>query len=254
MDRKMSLTPKKRPRELSEEKLKVRVVHRPPKGPAEFGPKPQKPEETLKAGEGPRETFKVSPVAKRVLIKHKETPAKIATRAAPVMSKTVIGAKSVLAIVAVIIGVGFGIFYYVGGLGVHQPNVTGTWISEIPGQGLVSWTASKEGNKLSGSETYYDVEMNLTQAGDTVNGTIKLTVVSVGQLISKEWIGKTFSPPVTGKVMGDYIELKIGDEILKGGWTEDHISCTSKSVQPTYPGGPEILNPVVISVLKVKKV
>ena len=39
--------PKKRPRELPEEKLKVRVVYRPPKGPVEFGkphPRIEKPE------------------------------------------------------------------------------------------------------------------------------------------------------------------------------------------------------------------
>ena len=82
--------------------------------------------------------------------------------------------------------------------------------------------------------------MNLTQAGDTVSGTIKLTIVRVGSLIDREWIGKTFSSSVTGKVVGDSIELKIGDKMFKGGWTENYISCTSQWVEQGGPAGGSI--------------
>jgi hypothetical protein len=78
-------------------------------------------------------------------------------------------------------------------------------------------------------------------------------VVGVGHLISKEWIGKTFSSPVTGKVVGDSIELKIGDKMFKGGWTEDYISCTSQWVEQGGPVGGSIPQEAK-AVLKVKKV
>jgi len=73
----MSFLPKKRkkrPSKPPEEKLKVRVVYRSPKVPAEFPPKKEALQAKPPAEEVPKETFKV---AKRVLETHREAPFKV---------------------------------------------------------------------------------------------------------------------------------------------------------------------------------
>ncbi|MEM3453102.1 MAG: hypothetical protein QW835_05705 [Candidatus Hadarchaeum sp.] len=273
----MAFLPKKRPRKPPEEKLKVRVVYRPPKGPVEFGKPKTKPEmpQAQPAEKVPKETFKVTTEAKRAIVEHMETPVKKG------VWKTLPTAQKILTVVipaAIIVPIFvFVIYPSIVPLLTPERDLTGTWRDSISGRGLIYWAGhTSPGAFVSDNPEdptvdlaiYCTVEWKVTQSGDTIAGPMTIKVVKIGGT-NPLWaalqgiaVGNTYVNYVTGIVEGTKITLTESPEGYSGIWpagsgtfTSDMMTITKSVPAEAYEdSGVVTFVPSVRNKLSLKRV
>jgi hypothetical protein len=227
--KKMAFLPKRRPRKLPE-KLKVRVVHRPPKGPVEFGKKeaPAKaPEVEAERPISIHEAWKSLPLKQKIL-----TLIIICIVTPPIVFS--------------MYWISTGSFPFLGPFALSPArDLTGTWRSSIPGQGLISygWAPTPD-PKDAYYVAHYDVEWNITQSGNIISGPVTLTFVKdAGKYRLTTLPPKTATGVWTGTVEGTKIVINFGDYQLTGSFTSDFITASFYGPEQVkeVPGGPEII-------------
>lgn len=106
--------------------------------------------------------------------------------------------------------------------------LTGTWRSSVSGHGLTAWWLEDSNQKF-----FYDVELRLTQSGNTITGSITETMKSsqaFGTNLPPELAG-LLNVPVTSQITDGRIEInkiqfKAGDIQWSGTFLTDSMKGT----------------------------
>jgi hypothetical protein len=125
-------------------------------------------------------------------------------------------------------------------------DLTGTWRSSIPGQGLIAYggVGYTPDPKDADYVAHYDIEWNITQSGNIISGPVTLTFVKdAGKYRLTTLPPKTATGVWTGTVEGTKIVINFGDYQLTGSFTSDFITASFYGPEQVkeVPGGPEII-------------
>jgi len=117
--------------------------------------------------------------------------------------------------------------------------LTGTWTSSISGKGLTMWLPTALGSQ---GNWYYDVELRITQSGNTITGSITETLRSTQYAIPSELSG-SLNVPYTyqitdGRIQSNQIQFKAGVIQFSGTFLTNSMKGTaqediSQSVAPS---------------------